>query len=139
MFLLPLTVFIHQAPEAQVRITLQTYVKAKEAFDVAGLESLLTSDYRDITPAGRVDDRAKAIGYFKLPAAERGPTPSEIKMDEVTVRFLTADVAVATFRETAEISVRPQNVTVQFRLGAVLKKSGKLWQLVQTQTTAVRD
>lgn len=62
-------------------------VTAQENYDPATLEKIYASDYVEISPKGEIDEREKAIGFYKVDDVEKAKarTPRYI-LDEFKVR-----------------------------------------------------
>lgn len=120
--------------DAQVRATLESYVKAVVQYDVPELDRLFDQSYLEVSPLGEVDQREKVLGFYRVPADQRGPTPNAYSIDELLVRYPAKDVSVAVFRE--DIAVGDHKMS--FRFTTLLKQSTNGWRLVSNHVNGIR-
>ncbi len=87
LLLFSLTAFSQSKTEQEVISIAKQAAVAQENYDTAALEKFYASDYIEISPKGEIDERAKAIGFYKIEDVEKAKakTPKYI-LDEFKVR-----------------------------------------------------
>jgi ketosteroid isomerase-like protein len=112
---------------------------AQSKFDPATLEKSYASDFIEISPVGEVDNREKAISFYK---PEANPEGSKVKItvtaDEFVIRTYR-DFAVVIARISfaqPETSARPP---VRLRVTLSCRKSNGAWKIVSAQYTGIRS
>ena len=98
------------------------------------IESLLAHDWTVTDPSGRVLTRQQVL---EETFASSDRVIDTMTVDDVKVRLLGADVAVATGRTRATGSYRGQSATVVLRFTDVLQLQGGRWRIVASQGTMV--
>lgn len=117
---------------------LTAYVTAVRHYDAESLDKLFDKEYVEVSPLGEVDDRAKTLSFYRVPADQRPPLPDDITLDEVQVRSLSANDAIAIARETVTMTLQGTKVSRAFRATFALHKSNGTWRLFSAQFTAMR-
>ena len=111
-------------------------VAAQENYDPATLEKIYASDYIEISPKGEIDEREKAIGFYKVPDVEaaKAKTPKYI-LDEFKVRHYKNYAMVISrfsigFKNDATKAPSPVGLVVY----ALRKEKGE-WKIYSAQFT----
>lgn len=125
-------------PEADVRATIDAYVKATINYDAVALDNMLDKDYLEVSPLGELDLRPAVIGFYKVPVDQRGPTPKFFSVEEFSVRFPARNVAVAVYREDIEIERQAKTMKLSMRGTTVLVQRHGHWLLYSNHFNGVR-
>jgi ketosteroid isomerase-like protein len=80
--------FTQSKKDDEVIAVAKQAIVAQENYDTATLEKLYASDYIEISPIGEIDEREKAIGFYKVAdiEKEKARTP-RYTLDDFKVRY----------------------------------------------------
>jgi uncharacterized protein (TIGR02246 family) len=81
------------ADEASIRELVQQYVNAREHQDAAGVEALFTADADQLVSSGEWRNGRAAVVSGAMASSQR--TGGKRSIEVTSIRFLTADVAIA--------------------------------------------
>jgi uncharacterized protein (TIGR02246 family) len=111
------------ADDAAIRALVSSYVNARELRDPAAIEAIFTADADQHTTAGEWRRGRAAVIRGSMESSAANPGKRSIAIE--TVRFITADVAVADGRYeiTAGSSVRRMWTTI------VVERDGGAWRI----------
>ena len=62
-----------QASDAPVVALIQAFTKARSHFDARALDTLISSDYVEISPLGEIDRREEVLGFYAVDKARPSP------------------------------------------------------------------
>jgi ketosteroid isomerase-like protein len=111
-------------------------VEAQESYDPATLEKLYASDYIEISPKGEIDEREKAIGFYKVEDIEKAKaqTPRYI-LDEFKVRhYKNFAMVISKFSIGSKNDATKAPSPVGLVLYALRKEKGQ-WKIYSAQFT----
>lgn len=88
LMLVSIPAFSQNKQNEQVIAIVKQAITAQENYDPATLERIYASDYIEISPVGGIDDRDKAIGFYKVADIEKeiARTPRYI-LDDFRIRY----------------------------------------------------
>lgn len=121
--------------DEEVITIIKQAVTAQENYDPATLEKLYASDYIEISPKGEIDEREKAIGFYKVPDVEaaKAKTPKYI-LDELKVRhYKNFAIVISRFSIGSKTNAE-QKTAVGLVLYALRKEKGE-WKIYSAQFT----
>lgn len=134
--LISLSTFSQTAKENEVISVVKKAAEAQENYDSATLNTVYASDYIEISPKGEIDEREKAIGFYKVEDVEKvkSRTPRYI-LDEFKVRHYGKFAIVIT-----KLSFGSKNDLQRpsMAVGIVtyaLRKEKKVWKIYSAQFT----
>jgi len=137
------TANVHADPseEQQLLDLSRRLIEAQRTFDQVELESMLATDYREISPVGDVDTRAEVIGFYgpeaKAQMVASGKAPPLIELSEPMVRILGDDATVIA-RETVLVPGGDATRTVAMRVLLHFHRANGRWLLHTSQYTSLR-
>jgi len=122
-----------------IRAVIQKLVTAQADYDLRALDSIFTSDYIEISPAGEFDPRDKVLGFYK-PSIRPDPAKMTAAVDvtEYSIRnYGSFAITIARFNYamTAEGKPLPPR---SIRATIVLKKDKTDWKIASAQYTGIR-
>jgi uncharacterized protein (TIGR02246 family) len=120
-----------QSPdEAAVRTVVRSYVDARELRDPAAIEAIFTADADQHTTAGEWRRGRAEVIRGAMESSRRNPGNRSITVE--TVRFITADVAVADgpYEITADGNVRRMWTTI------ILRREKGAWRIAAIRNMA---
>jgi ketosteroid isomerase-like protein len=131
-----------QGPPAADAVSAETrrYFEAVRRNDAAALETLLASDYTEVSPLGEVDKRAQVIGFYRAAARAQTGQASDLSgvvIDELSPRIY-GEVAVVIVGESFKMNVAGKPVVRPMRSTLVWHKAGGTWKLVSSHHTMIR-
>lgn len=130
--------FAQNAKNDEVIAVAKKMALAQESYDPATLEQIYASDYIEISPKGEVDERAKAIGFYKVDDAEtaRSKSPRYILSDFNVRHYGKFAIVIATFSFGSKTdATRPPMVAG--RVVYALRKEKGAWKIYSAQFTPV--
>jgi uncharacterized protein (TIGR02246 family) len=114
-------------------------IEAQSTFDSTTLDKIFAYDYIEISPIGEVDERAKAIGFYKVENADEAKKMSpKSQLDEFNVRNyrkFAIVIAKLTFAPKDETQKMP---TISMRTVFVCRKEKGNWKISSAQFTGIR-
>jgi ketosteroid isomerase-like protein len=130
--------FAQTAKEQEVISVAKRMLEAQENYDAATLEQVYASDYIEISPKGEVDEREKAIGFYKIPDADKmkARTPKYI-LDEFKVRHYGKYAMIISrlaFGSKTDTSRPPM---IAGRVVFALRKEKGGWKIYSAQFTPI--
>jgi Domain of unknown function (DUF4440) len=137
MSLVTITAFSQSKKDEEVISIVKKAVEAQVDFDSAILEKLYASDYIEISPVGEVDEREKAIGFYKLANSEEAKKASpNLELDEFNVRnYGKFSIIVARLTFSSKQQMIP---AVKMRVVFVCRKEKGSWKISSAQYTGIR-
>jgi ketosteroid isomerase-like protein len=125
--------------DAAIKDVVQRLVVAQTNYDQKAIDSLLTSDYIEISPLGEFDPREKVIGFY---APDRKPDPAKmtatVDITEYSIRnYGNIAVAIARFNYSMTSEGKPLPPR-SIRATIVLKKVRSDWKIASAQYTGIR-
>lgn len=134
--LISISAFSQNKKDEEVIAVAKQAVTAHENYDPATLEKIYASDYIEISPKGEVDERDKAIGFYKVADVEKekARTPRYI-LDDFKVRHYGKFAIVISkfligFKNDTTKAPLPVGVVVY----ALRKEKGQ-WKIYSAQFT----
>lgn len=131
-----LSAFAQTDKEKEVISVAKKAAEAQENYDWQTLERIYASDYVEISPKGEIDEREKAIGFYKVDDAETAKSKSpKYILDEFKVRHYGKFAIIITrfsFGSKADSGKPP------FPVGIViysLRKEKGEWKIYSAQFT----
>lgn len=111
------------ADEAAIRAVVRSYVNARDVRDPAAIEAIFTADADQHTTAGEWRRGRADVIRGSMQSSAQNPGKRTITVD--TIRFITADVAIADgpYEITSEVSVRRMWTTI------VLEREKGAWRI----------
>jgi ketosteroid isomerase-like protein len=139
LLLISLPAFSQNVKNEEVTSLVKKMIEAQSNFDSTTLDKLYASDYIEISPIGEVDERAKAIGFYKVENSEEAKKMSpKSGLDEFNVRNygkFTIVIAKLTFSPKDETQKMP---TFSMRIVFVCRKEKGNWKISSAQFTGIR-
>lgn len=125
--------------DVELKALVQRMADAQMAFDVKGLDAILTQDYIEISPLGEFDRRDKVLGFYKPEMAPPGgKMAGSVDFSEYSIRVngKTAIVIVKeTFVATADGKTMPPR---SLRITLVCRREKSAWKIASAQYTGIR-
>lgn len=112
-------------------------IDAQRAFDRAKLDSIVTSDYIEISPVGEFDPRAKMLDFYK----------PELKTSEVEVKHQLNEFSTRVYGKFGIVIVRIDYTMVKdgnplpprsLRATFVCRTENGKWKIASAQFTGIR-
>lgn len=112
-------------------------IEAQRAFDRAKLDSIVTSDYIEISPVGEFDPRAKMLDFYK----------PELKTSEVEVKHQLNEFSTRVYGKFGIVIVRIDYTMVKdgnplpprsLRATFVCRTESGKWKIASAQFTGIR-
>jgi ketosteroid isomerase-like protein len=114
-------------------------IEAQSNFDSAALDKIYAPDYIEISPVGEVDERAKAIGFYKTGDSDDAKKMSpKAGLDDFNVRNygkFAIVITKLTFTPKDEMQKMP---TFSLRIVFVCRKEKSGWKISSAQFTGIR-
>lgn len=134
--LLSITAISQTTDEKEVIAVAKQAAAAQENYDTATLEKVYAADYIEISPKGEIDERDKAIGFYKIENVEeiKAKTPNYI-LDELKVRHYGKFAIVITrfsIGSKTDISKKPNALGI---VVYALRKEKGAWKIYSAQFT----
>jgi uncharacterized protein (TIGR02246 family) len=127
------------ADESALKAVIDRMASAQLAYDSAALDSLFTSDFIEISPAGEFDPREKVLSFYSPEAnAQSGGADVQIAKEFRSIRtygntaVVIVEFAYSMTREGKSLPSRKMMVTV------VGRKERGTWKIASAQYTGVR-
>jgi hypothetical protein len=135
--LVTITAFSQTKKDQEVISIIKKAAEAQVNFDSAMLEKLFASDYIEISPVGEVDEREKAIGFYKVANADEAKKMSpNSELNEFNVRnYGKFAIVVATLTFSPKQQMIP---VVKMRVVFVCRKEKGSWKISSAQYTGIR-
>ncbi len=129
-------VFSQNRQNDEVIAVAKKAVQAQENYDPVTLDKIYASDYIEISPKGEIDERAKAIGFYKVEDVEKAKarTPRYI-LDEFKVRhYKNFAMVISKFSIGLKNDATKAPSPVGLVLYALRKEKGQ-WKIYSAQFT----
>lgn len=125
-----------RAKDEEVIAVAKKAAQAQENYDPATLEKVYASDYIEISPKGEIDERAKAIGFYKVEDAEKAKAKApRYVLDDFKVRHYGKYAMVITrFSFGSKTDAAQKPMPVGLVLYALRKEKGE-WKIYSAQFT----
>lgn len=109
---------------------------AQENYDAIALNKIYATDYIEISPKGEIDERAKAIGFYKVADIEKAKSRSpRYILDEFKVRHYKNHAMVITrLSFGSKMNTEPKEIPVGTVAYALRKEKGA-WKIYSAQFT----
>lgn len=136
MMILAISAFSQSKKDAEIIAIARQMAEAQQNYDPATLEKIYASDYVEISPKGEIDERNKAIGFYKVDDAEtaRSKTPKYV-LDEFKVRhYGKFAMAIARFSFGSKTDSAKPPMPVGTAVFAMRKEKGT-WKIYSAQFT----
>ena len=133
---LTISAFSQSKKDVEVIAVAKQAAAAQENYDPATLDKIYASDYIEISPKGEIDEREKAIGFYKVEDVEtaKSKTPRYI-LDEFKVRHYGKFAIVITkfsLGSKTDASQKPREVGL---IVYALRKEKGAWEIYSAQFT----
>jgi ketosteroid isomerase-like protein len=128
--------FSQTGKDEEVIAVAKKAAEAQESYDPAMLDKLYASDYIEISPKGEIDEREKAIGFYKVDDIEKAKsrTPKYI-LDEFKVRrYKDYAIVISRFSIGSKMDSQQKPTAVGLVVYA-LRKEKKAWKIYSAQFT----
>ncbi|MEZ5423272.1 MAG: nuclear transport factor 2 family protein [Pyrinomonadaceae bacterium] len=125
--------------DVELKALVQRMADAQMAFDVKGLDAILTQDYIEISPLGEFDPRDKVLGFYKPEMAPPGgKIPGKVDFSEYSIR-VNGKSAIVIVKETFSMTVDgkaapPRSLRIMF----VCRREKGVWKVASAQYTGIR-
>lgn len=109
---------------------------AQESYDPVTLDKVYASDYVEISPKGEIDEREKAIGFYKVedPAKMSSQTPRYI-LDDIKVRhYGKFAIVISKLSFGSKTDAQKPAMTLGIVTYALRKEKGE-WKIYSAQFT----
>ena len=131
--------FSQNAKDEEIISLVKKMIESQSNFDSTTLDKIYASDYIEISPVGEVDERAKAIGFYKVENSDEAKKMSpKSELDEFNVRNygkFTIIIAKLTFSAKDETQKMP---AFSMRTVFVCRKEKGGWKISSAQFTGIR-
>ncbi len=130
------TAFSQNTKNEELIAVIKKAVEAQENYDPITLDKLYASDYIEISPKGEIDEREKAIGFYKVDDVEKAKsrTPRYI-LDEFKVRnYGKYAIIISRFSIGFKNDLSKPPTPVGLVLYALRKEKGA-WKIYSAQFT----
>ena len=132
--------FAQTTKNEEVTSLVKKMIEAQSNFDSATLDKIYATDYIEISPIGEVDERAKAIGFYKIESSDEAKKMSpKSELGEFIVRNygkFTIVIAKLTFSPKDETQKMP---AISMRTVFVCRKEKGKWKISSAQFTGIRS
>jgi ketosteroid isomerase-like protein len=130
--------FAQNAKNDEVIAVAKKMALAQESYDPATLDQIYASDYIEISPKGEVDERAKAIGFYKVDDADkaRSRSPRYILSDFNVRHYGKFAMVIATFSFGSKTDATKPPM-VAGRVVYALRKEKGVWKIYSAQFTPI--
>lgn len=128
--------FSQDTQNEEVIAIVRQAAKAQENYDPATLEKIYADDYIEISPLGEIDERAEAIGFYKVDDVEKAKarTPRYL-LDEFKVRrYKNFAMVISRFSIGFKNDPTKAPSPVGLILYALRKEKG-VWRIYSAQLT----
>ncbi|MBV6495664.1 MAG: hypothetical protein JFAIHJKO_00777 [Pyrinomonadaceae bacterium] len=125
--------------DVELKALVQRMADAQMAFDVKGLDAILTQDYIEISPLGEFDPRDKVLGFYKPEMAPPGgKMPGNLSFSEYSIR-VNGKSAIVIVKETLSMTVDGKAVPPRdLRVMLVCRRENGAWKVASAQYTGIR-
>ncbi|HMS42026.1 MAG TPA: nuclear transport factor 2 family protein [Pyrinomonadaceae bacterium] len=136
LILLASTAFSQNAKNEELIAIIKKAAEAQENYDPMTLDKLYASDYIEISPKGEIDEREKAIGFYKVDDVEKAKSR--------TPRYILDDFKVRNYGKYAmiisrfSIAFKNDSTKPPTPVGLVLyglRKEKGVWKIYSAQFT----
>ena len=118
--------------------TIRSYIQATLDFKPEVLETILHTDYIEISPLGDVDNRKKTISYYQPELKLNTPVPDSFSISEEIIRHPEPKTSVVIYQITYKIVKGDQSVNFAVRATTVVKQNAQGWQIYSNHFTAIK-
>jgi ketosteroid isomerase-like protein len=136
LLMLTASAFSQSKKDEEVIAIAKQAAAAQESYDTVTLERVYASDYIEISPKGEIDEREKAIGFYKVDDVEatKAKTPNFI-LDEFKVRhYGKFAIVIAKFSVGSKTDPSQETRAVGRVVYALRKEKGE-WKIYSAQFT----
>lgn len=136
LVLLSISAFSQNKKDEEVIAIAKQAVTAQENYDPVTLEKIYASDYIEISPLGEIDERQKAIGFYKVAdiEKEKARTPRYI-LDDFKVRhYGKFAMVISKFSIGSKKDSQRPPTAVGIALYGLRKENGA-WKIYSLQLT----
>lgn len=124
------------SPSLTPQQTVQAYVADTMNLSSDALETLLATDYLEISYLGRMLNRSVALDQYRGPLA-KDQKPPIYKLADFSVNEIAKGVALAIWVENVSLTEGGIANTHNYRVTSVLRKEGGTWKFVTNQFTEI--
>ena len=136
LVLLSISALSQSKEDAKVIAIAKQAVMAQENYDPVTLEKIYASDYIEISPKGEIDEREKAIGFYKVEDVEmaKAKTPKIILDNFKVRRYREFAIVISRFSigSKTDTSRKPREVGIVVH---ALRKEKGMWKIYSAQFT----
>jgi ketosteroid isomerase-like protein len=136
LLMFSLAAFSQNTKDEEIIAVTKKAAEAQESYDPSTLDKLYASDYIEISPKGEIDEREKAIGFYKVDDLEKAKsrTPKYI-LDEFKVRnYKDYAIVISRFSLGSKTDLQQKPTAVGLVVYA-LRKEKKVWKIYSAQFT----
>lgn len=136
LILVSISAFSQSKQDAEVIAVAKQAIAAQENYDPATLEKIYASDYIEISPLGEIDEREKAIGFYKVADVEKekARTPRYILGDFKVRHYGKFAMVISKFSIGSKKDLQRPPSPVGIALYGLRKEKG-VWKIYSLQLT----
>lgn len=125
--------------DVELKALVERMAAVQMAFDVKGLDAILTKDYIEISPLGEFDTRDKVLGFYKPEMKPPdGKVSGKVDFGEYSIR-VNGKAAIVIVKETYSVTVDGKAAPPRsLRIMLVCRQEKGVWKIASAQYTGIR-